>query len=437
MAALSYNYNIFTNVHKWDEEYTYLGIQVSGKLNQYNGQNYPILDAIDIDWNGAYVKALNSYVYTTEDLIKLFNKLGEFDTNISNNLINNYYNKDQFNEIFNDYQNSIAHQFDEMTVTMEEEILQNMLSRYELLNALSSVLIDQTRYLEVPYDTLVKNHQLSNYALDRQIFTRNEQTGIFSELEDKTRILRDPNEKYYIFIMSDIIHLNDDVEDIYNIIGDEIYDDFSDTYTYTGFRERFYNIETDISYLTYYLDNNTETTITSYNYAYSSYLLSNENKEKIGYHTRYNVYEKIENRQSQEFIDYLNRNNNNIWIKDPNDDSKYISIHYSGNPEYEYYILHDMIPGTGIEKEIEDINTQIEDNSYLLYHLHTKSNNTYIDLNITPSNTLNKTIDRTITLNMTNSYVNDNTGEITYGVANQNTIINSVSYLFSWEILKK
>ena len=157
MAALSYNYNIFTNVHKWDEEYTYLGIQVSGKLNQYNGQNYPILDAIDIDWDGAYVKALNSYVYTTEDLIKLFNKLGEFDTNISNNLINNYYNKDQFNEIFTNYQNLIAQQFDEMTVNMEEEILQNMLSRYELLNALSSILIDQTRYLEIPYDTLVKN----------------------------------------------------------------------------------------------------------------------------------------------------------------------------------------------------------------------------------------------------------------------------------------
>ena len=332
----------------------------------------------------------------------------------------------------------MAQQFDEMTAIMEEEIIQNMLSRYELLNALSEVLIDQTRYLEIPYENLVKNHQLTNYAKERQIFTKNEHTGIFSELEDKNYILQNPNTKYYIFIMSDIIHLNDDVEDIYNIIGKENYNDDTNTYSYTGFRERFYNIESNISYLTYYLDNNTETTIEAYNYAYNSYLLSNENKEKIGYHTRYNVYEKIDDLNSEIFREYLIQNNNNIWIKNPNDDTKYISIPYTGNPNYEYYIRHNKIPGTGIEKEIEDINFQIEDNSYLLYHLHTQSNSTYINLNITPiNNTLNRTIDRTITVDLMNSYVNDNTGEITYGIANQNTIINSVSYLFGWEILKK
>lgn len=436
MAALSYNYNIFTNVHKWDNEYTYLGIQVSGKLNQYNGQDYPILDAIDIDWNGAYVSALNSYVYTTEDLIKLFNQLGNFDTSINNNLINNYYNKQQFEEIFNNYKQEVKNEFDEMTTIMEENILQDMLGRYEVLNAISEVLIDQTRYLEVPYENLVKKYELTEYALNRQIFTKNPQNGIFTEVSDKYSILRNPQEKYYIFIMSDIIILNDEVADIYNIIGQEIYDESSDTYTYTGFRERFYNIESDISYLTYYLDNNTTTTIEAYNYAYNSYVLSNENKEKIGYHTKYNVYEKIDDLNSEVFREYLTHNNNNIWIKDPDDDSKYLSIKYTGNPEYEYYILHTKIPGTGIEKEIEDINVQIEDNSYLLYHLHTQSNSTYINLNITPDNTLNRTIDRTITVDLMNSYVNDNTGEITYGIANQNTIINSVSYLFSWKILK-
>jgi uncharacterized protein (UPF0128 family) len=98
--------------------------------------------------------------------------------------------------------------------------------------------------------------------------------------------------------------------------------------------------------------------------------------------------------------------------------------------------LHEKILGTGIEKEIEDINTQIEDNSYLLYHLHTESNSTYVSLNIKPENTVNRTIDRTITVDLVNSYVNNNTGEITYGVANQNTIIDSVSYIFGWEILK-
>jgi len=436
MAALSYNHNIFTNIHKWDEEYTYLGIQVSGKLNQYNGQDYKILDAIDIDWDGAYIKALNSYVYTTEDLINLFNKLGEFDNTISNNLIQNYYNKEEFQNIFEEFQQSIDDRFNENIDIVTEEITNNILNRYEILAAISDVLIDQTRYLKVPYEQIVQNSELTNYGQTRNFFTHNDTTGMFSEVKDKYQIITNPNEDYYIFIMDDIIKLNDTTELHSNIIGKEIYDETTNTYSYTGFYNRFNIIETDLSYISEYLDNNTETTIEAYNYAYNSYIISNENKEKIGYHTRYNVYEKIEDLQSQQFIDYLTHNNNNIWIKDPNDNSKYIFIHYSGNPNYEYYILHEKIPGAGIEKEIEDINVQIEDNSYLLYHLHTESNSTYINLNITPDNTLNRTIDRTITIDLINSYVNDNTGEITYGIANQNTIIGSVSYLFSWKILK-
>lgn len=436
MAALSYNYNIFTNVHKWDEEYTYLGIQVSGKLNQYNGQNYPILDAIDIDWDGAYVSALNSYVHTTEDLINLFNRLGEFDTTINNNLISNYYNREEFRQIFQEYQETIDNRFDENIDILTEEITNNLLNRYEILAAISDVLVDKTRYLKVPYEQIVQNHKLTNYGESRNFFTYDETTGLFSEVDDKYIILSNPTQDYYIFIMDDIIKLNENQERITYIIGKEIYDENEHTYSYTGFYNRFNLIETDISYLSYYLDNNTETTIEAYNYAYSSYLLSNENKEKIGYHTRYNVYERIEDLNSPVFREYLTHNNNNIWIKDPNDSSKYISIRYTGNPEYEYYILHTKIPGTGIEKEIEDINVQIEDNSYLLYHLHTKSNSTYINLNITPENTLNRTVDRTINLDIKNSYVDDNTGEITDGIANQNTIINSVSYLFGWKILK-
>lgn len=436
MAALSYNHNIFTNIHKWDEEYTYLGIQVSGKLNQYNGQDYKILDAIDIDWDGAYVKALNSYVYTTEDLINLFNRLGEFDDTINNNLIQNYYNKEEFQNIFEEFQQSIDDRFNENIDIVTEEITNNLLNRYEILAAISDVLIDQTRYLKVPYEQIVQNSELTNYGQTRSFFTHDDTTGMFSEVKDKYQIITNPNEDYYIFIMDDIIKLNDTTELHSNIIGEEIYDETTNTYSYTGFYNRFNIIETDLSYISEYLDNNTETTIEAYNYAYNSYIISNENKEKIGYHTRYNVYEKIEDLQSQQFTDYLTHNNNNIWIKDPNDDSKYISIHYSGNPNYEYYILHEKIPGTGIEKEIEDINVQIEDNSYLLYHLHAESNSTYVSLNIYPENNINKTIDRTITIDLTNSYVNDNTGEITYGIANQNTIIDSVSYLFSWKILK-
>jgi len=435
MADLKYNHNIFTNVHKWDSEYTYLGIQVSGKLNQYNGQDYPIIDAIDIDWDGAYVSKLNSYVYTTEDLINLFNKLGEYNINNDINLSTNYYNKTEFGEIFDDYKNVIENNFYQMTVDMEETILQNILNRYEFLNSITDILIDKTRYLEIPYENIVVNGHLTNYAQDRTFFTFDDHTSLYSEITDKQYIIDHPDETYYIFIVSDIIKLNDDVEDIYSIIGSKYYDNTNNSYSYTGFYQRFNVIETDLSYLTEYLNNNTEVTIEAYNYAYNSYILSNENKTKIGYHTRYNVYEKVENVTSPEFINYLSSHANNIFIKDPNDNSRYISIRYTGNPNYEYYILHEKILGTGIEKEIEDINTAIGDNSYLLYHLQTESKTSYIKLNITPSNDFNRTIDRTIVLDISNSYVYD-TGEITNGLVNHNTMIDGVSYLLGWKILK-
>lgn len=433
MANLNYNHSIFTNVHKWDNEYSYLGIIVSGKLNQYNGQGYPILDAIDIDWDGAYVNTLNSYINTTEDLIKLINRLGQTDINIQNR----YVSIESFDNAFNEYRNIISNEFNEMTYIMQESILQNLLSRYEILSAISDVLIDKTRYMVVPYDHIVNNLELTNYGQEHNFFLFNESNGTFNEIKDKFFIIQHPELEYYIFIMDDIIKLNDNVENINNIIGKEIYDIDNNSYTYTGFYQRFNNVETDLSYLSYYLDNNTETTIEAYNYAYSSYVLSNINKEKIGSHTRYNVYEKVENTNSIKFRNYLLSHNNNIFIKDPNDSSNYISIQYTGNPDYEYYCLYDIVNGTGIEKEIEDLESKITDNSYILYHLHTQSNNTYIKLNITPENTLNKPIDRTIILDLVNSYINSNTGEITNGIANQDTLINGVSYICGWKILNK
>lgn len=436
MASLTYNSNIFTRLHKWDNEFTYLGVPISGKLNQYNGQDYPILDAIDIDWDGAYINSLNTYVNTTEDLINVFRSIGTNHTNLKTDLKTNYYTKSEFDQFFADYQSDVKEAFDEMTVEMEESILDNLINRYEFLNAVTQILIDKSKYQQIPYDMIVRNFQLTNYGKEHIFYTYDDEHNVFNEITDNNYIIENPDDDYYIFIMSDIIDLNNAKEDIYNIIGDEIYDANSYSYSYTGFRKRFNDIENNLSYLTEYLDNNTEITHEAYNYAYSSYLLSNENKERIGFHTKYNIYENIKNISNNEFNRYLASHNNNIFIENPNVPNQYISISYTGNPEYEYFVLYDKINGTGIEKEIEDINVLIEDNSYLLYHLSSSSDNSYIRLNITPDNDpINRTPDRTINLKVTNSYVYD-TGEISKGIVNYKTLIDSTSYLFGWKILK-
>ena len=65
MAKLSYSER-FTNVKKYDEAGSYIGLQIVSKLNQKNGQDYKLLDSIDIDWNGAWLAVANAYINNTE-----------------------------------------------------------------------------------------------------------------------------------------------------------------------------------------------------------------------------------------------------------------------------------------------------------------------------------------------------------------------------------
>ena len=101
-----YNQNIFTDVNKYVSDgkgnVTYTGILIASKLNQKNGQDYPLLDAIDIDWNGSWIESMSTYLYTTEDLIAVLDHLSR--SNESSKLwdeINKIWN--QINEITASY----------------------------------------------------------------------------------------------------------------------------------------------------------------------------------------------------------------------------------------------------------------------------------------------------------------------------------------------
>lgn len=421
MANLTYS-NIFTNVHKWDEEYTYLGIQVTGKFNQYNGQDFYILDAIDIDWNGAFVEKLNTYVYSTEDIINLFNILKDENINIKNN----YISKNEFEDIADNVTENISY-------IVEERVFANLLNRYEILNAISDILIDKTKYLEIGYENIVEDGKITEYGKDRDFFIYDENRNIFMQVEKET-ILNNPNQKYYIFLLTDIIKLNNDMINVKKIIGTVEYE--NNSYTYTGFYNRFYNIENNISYISYYLDNNTYTTIQAYNYAYSSYITSYNNSYLIGEHSIYNVYKKVTDTKSQEFKDYLRKNYNNIWIKDPDTDT-YTSIPYDENPYLEYYMFYNKIDGYGIQKELEDIHDDISENSYLLYKLSVESEDTNLIARMTGnSSDVNKNKDRKIILDIKDSEIDSYNGNITEGIINHNSIMNAFTYIFTWENIK-
>ena len=116
MAALTYS-SRFTNVDKWDSEGSYKGILLAGKLNQKNGEDYKLVDAIDIDWNGGWIKSFNTYINTSDELLNIIDRLNrnnEVDSLLNNvNSLNqtvqsistSYITKNNLAEILEEYQN--------------------------------------------------------------------------------------------------------------------------------------------------------------------------------------------------------------------------------------------------------------------------------------------------------------------------------------------
>lgn len=169
MAELTYSSSLYTNINKWTElddgTREYHGILVSSKLNQKNGQDYKLLDAIDIDWNGAFVSSANMYLNTTEDLIWLLNEINK-NSNID------IINKDlesiwkQINEITSSY----------ITTTTLSEILnkswqQKLIAGNHIKiedNVITTYNLPSYQYLENNYTALsdynwLKSELIGNY----------------------------------------------------------------------------------------------------------------------------------------------------------------------------------------------------------------------------------------------------------------------------------
>ena len=164
MSKFSYNSNIFTNINKSDNNGNPLGILVSGKFNQLNDRWYPILDAIDIDWDGAFVENLNTYINTTEELILALNLLGYQSNSISYSLANDYltlsyysYLNDKNREEMVDlitYLSSYSISY------IEDVVMSDLLHKYDVLSEISEFVIDRSRYIEIDYNLIVKDGKI-------------------------------------------------------------------------------------------------------------------------------------------------------------------------------------------------------------------------------------------------------------------------------------
>ena len=397
---LSYNRSIFTKVNKWDNEYSYNGILVSGKLNQLNGQGYKILDVIDLDWDGAYINNLNSYIYTTEDLIKVLDKYADNFSYIGANYVKYSY----LNDFIEETNENIENLIDDRATYIQSYVLENIIEAltfdYDILNSISDLILDRTKYIEINYDDIDFNDPTAEYY----IYEDNEY-----KLVDFDYIRNHPDQTYYEFLIKDIIKLQKNYNILRDIVGSKEYNEIDDSYTYTGLQEDIYNINNDIAYLTEYTDQ-------SYYYAYTAYNTSNINKERIGYHSIYNIYEVCKDPANYDGQLYVY------------DNESYIPASYNSLYNGDYYVYYPKIDGTGIEKELEDIKDKISNSTIEANNLDPEN----VIFNINNDGINNKKI---INLGIKKSELNKESGDISYGIVTTETLIDSFTYFYEWKLL--
>lgn len=299
MAALTYS-NRFTNVDKWDGEGSYKGILLAGKLNQKNGEDYKLVDAIDIDWNGAWIKSFSTYINTTDELLNIIDRLNrnnEVDSLVNNvNSLNqtvqsistSYITKNNLAEILEEYQNflkpgayikidndfnisayNLLSTFDAenlytskidfvnlrnnleenyytsvQTNSVIDEIINSTIIKgadknYNDLEKISNWILAQSRYEKVDYDDIINDGSITYYIYDT---INNTYTPV-----TENYITNNPDEQYYILKDHnvDLTEIKEKILELDNEIGDITYE--NGTYTYTGLQEKIKNLNDEDS----------------------------------------------------------------------------------------------------------------------------------------------------------------------------------------------
>lgn len=297
MASLTYNSTIFTKVNKWSSDessISYNGILLASKLNQKNGQDYKLLDAIDIDWNGAWVHTLQAYLHTTEDLIWALNTVNnnsgiqEINKEIYeiwkqiDEITSSYVTTTELNEILKkDWQEKLIAgefiQIDKNSYTISayglptyeylfntyatklsiDEILLRLTNYYtksethqEINKTVAKAIDEVINGADSAFDTLKEiadwilgqnryievtpEEVINNFEKDKYCYW-DEENSRYVYVTDPSDVITDGSVQYYKVenYFTDVKELIDDVKDLQETVGEGILQP-NGSYTYTG-----------------------------------------------------------------------------------------------------------------------------------------------------------------------------------------------------------
>lgn len=229
----------YSNINKFDRyTNTYLGIAIADKLTQKNGQDYKLIDAVDIDWNGIYVPEAETYIYHTEDLIDLLgeminiNNFTEVSVRISNaevtlrEIIASYVSRTELGLALGNYQEKLKagayisilnNVISAYNVLSENDIYNTFSTRQELRDLSDDVHLnyyDKAGVKDFIDNTLIKNadpnfndlEKISNWIKKQSKFT-----PVSNEY-----IENNPNETYYKYNSNTEEYVEVTIEEIHN-----------------------------------------------------------------------------------------------------------------------------------------------------------------------------------------------------------------------------
>lgn len=285
MGKLSYNGNRFTYVNKWDaENASYTGILLATKVNQKNGQDYKLLDIIDIDFDRTWFAPTQSYITNAEeffDAIETLDKTTEFSyiNERIDDIVAAYVTRSEFLDTISQYQgalkygdhiavvdddiliaydvisNSQLYEFSTAYVSYDyfhdttysknetEELIDDKIREligganeaFDTMQEISDWIMQQSSFVEVNYGDI-------DLSSDNKYYIYNQDTGNY-DLVDKEYIESHPNEQYY-----EIESLIDKIKRIDEKVGHVSFD--AETgYTYTGILKEINDLHSEDEFL--------------------------------------------------------------------------------------------------------------------------------------------------------------------------------------------
>lgn len=493
MANLSYDKTIFTKVNKWDSNYSYNGILLSDKINQKNGQDYKLVDVIDLDWDGMWVPFANAYVNDTKDLLDILKfmdpterfftvneKLTRIESSyvdkatmndiiaqmqfalvagenitISSESIISTYNLPTFSYISDYYTTySYLNEYSYSKVgTLEaideklQELIGNADESFDTIQEIADWISRQCEYVEVSYEDIDFSYGDRYYIYEG---------GKYVEVNQEY-VTANPNKQYYLLVSvtASIADIIKKLRYLENLIGTQT-PNGDNTFSYTGIlayieslrlsdvliNSHIYNINNSIGDIRFNL-NRLETTLNSTTTLAQSAKITADAANELANAANITASTALEHSTSAlsqigyEYVPAYFSPVTNEFAQEYQGNTyiqvgeSYVNTEYSSYLETQWFVWAPTTYPTGMHKEISDLSYGLERS---LYNLHVDNSNamSYVYLSLSPDQ-YSGSNERTIEMNakIANFSVDD---RIIYedGLMTASYVNGMISYVIEW-----